>query len=168
MPSEAVKLIPNQIVYETPYLTLTPKRPKLPTTTSYILQHPNPNRTPQQTTPLRLPQNPNLPITRRIRRHIQPTHPIPRQPSRAKAPRAIPRPIPLTLFHRGVKKHILCRRRTSQRFHRRNPAIRTALKLDSHKLEPRDGLAIPAPMVRNVHCRTVGIELAVDGRGVWL
>lgn len=117
---------------------------------------------------LRLPQDPHLPITRRIRRHIQPPNLIPRQPGRPKATRAIPRPIPLTPLNRGIKKHVLSRRSTSQRLYRRITPISRTLELHSHELESRDGLAVPAAVVGDIHCRTISIELAVDGGGVGL
>lgn len=120
------------------------------------------------TTTLRLPQDPYLPITRRIRRHIQPPHGIPRQPRRPKAARAIPRPIPLTCLNRRIEKYVLRRRSARQWLHRRIIPISTTLKLDSHKLESRDGLAVPATMVGNIHGRAISIELAVDGGGVGL
>lgn len=120
------------------------------------------------TNTLRLPQHPNLPITRRITRHKQPTHLIPRQPRRAEASGAKTRSITLTPLYSGIKKDIPRRIRTGERFHRRKGTIRTFLKIHSHKLEPSHGLTVPTTMVGYIHSLAISVELAVDGCGVRL
>lgn len=115
---------------------------------------------------LRLPQNPQLPITRRITRHIQPSRRVPSQPRRPKASRAKTRSIPLTALDLRIIKDILRRRGTRQGLHRRILPIRAKLKVHRHKLEPRDRRPIPRPMVRDIHRLTLAIKLAINRRRV--
>lgn len=113
--------------------------------------------------PLRLTQHPNLPVARCITRHEQSPLRIPRQARRPKAPRAETRSITLAFLYSRVVKDVLGRCGTSKRLNRSVVAVRTNLELHSDELEAGDGCAVPATVVSNVHGRTIGVELAVDG-----
>lgn len=116
-------------------------------------------------TNLRLPQNPQLPITN-ITRHIQPPPLIKRQPRRPKTPRTRTRPIPRTLRHIRIRKDILRRAITRERLHRDHRPIRILLEIHHDKLKPCCRASIPAAVERDKHLGVVGVELAVYGRGV--
>jgi hypothetical protein len=115
---------------------------------------------------LRFPQDPQLTIARRVTCHEQSSLRIPRQTRRSEAARAETRSIALTLLHTRVVEDVLSRSSACQWLNRRVLSISTELEAHSHKLEARNGSAVPRAMIRNVHGAGVSIELAVNRCGV--
>jgi hypothetical protein len=115
---------------------------------------------------LRLSQHPQFAIARSIACHEQPALRVPRQPRRPEAAGAETRSVALAALHFWVVEDIFGRGRARQRIHRRVLSVGAELEAHRDQLEAGDGRAVPGAVVRNVHGAGVGIELAVDGRGV--
>jgi hypothetical protein len=115
---------------------------------------------------LRLSQDPQLPIARRIARHEQSALRIPRQTRRPEASRTEARSITLTLLNVRIVEDVFGRSRACQRLNGRVLSVLTELEAHSDELETRDRGAVPRAVVRDVHGAGVGIELAVNGRRV--
>ena len=94
---------------------------------------------------LRLAQDPQLTVGRRIRRHNQPALRIPSQARRPEATAAKARSVTLTLLNLRVIEDILGSSGASERLNRRVVAISAKLELHATSLKPVTGTRFQLP-----------------------